>query len=153
MNRVFWFKYLGHIIIEDLRDNVERERRALLVRGNILADRFSHCSVDVLSALFRVCCQNVCTGALWTNYTLRLIHNNIFRILLLRLLCFCSATGMFADACVDNFYATMCRNSTSLILRLRRSFNSFLKMIAGKMVFRRFTMPTTIYCYYSLNFY
>ncbi|KAL0829352.1 hypothetical protein ABMA28_004133 [Loxostege sticticalis] len=41
LNRVFQFKYLGHILTDDLKDDldVERERRALAVRGNMLARR------------------------------------------------------------------------------------------------------------------
>ncbi|XP_073941101.1 importin subunit alpha-3-like [Choristoneura fumiferana] len=40
------FKYLGHILTDDMRGDkdMERERRALAVRGNMLARRFARCS-------------------------------------------------------------------------------------------------------------
>ena len=43
LNRVCKFKYLGHWVCDDLGDNldVERERRSLAVRGNMLARRFA----------------------------------------------------------------------------------------------------------------
>ncbi|XP_061704060.1 uncharacterized protein LOC133515529 [Cydia pomonella] len=49
INVVKQFKYLGHLLTEWLRDDddIERERRALAVRGNMLARRFSKCSKDV----------------------------------------------------------------------------------------------------------
>ncbi|XP_026314439.1 uncharacterized protein LOC113226125 [Hyposmocoma kahamanoa] len=39
VKQVSHFKYLGHILADDLKDDddVERERRALAVRGNMLA--------------------------------------------------------------------------------------------------------------------
>jgi hypothetical protein len=45
LNRAKQFKYLGHYVTEDLRDDVdmERERRALSVKGNMLARRFAKC--------------------------------------------------------------------------------------------------------------
>lgn len=46
MNSVEMFKYLGHWVTDDLKDNldIERERRSLPVRGNMLARRLAHCT-------------------------------------------------------------------------------------------------------------
>ncbi|XP_045447822.1 uncharacterized protein LOC123656159 [Melitaea cinxia] len=43
------FKYSGHIVTTCLRDDadIERERRALSVRANLLARRFARCSAQV----------------------------------------------------------------------------------------------------------
>ncbi|XP_045764957.1 uncharacterized protein LOC123867125 [Maniola jurtina] len=43
------FKYLGHILTNDIKDDkdMERERRALSVRANMIARRFARCSDDV----------------------------------------------------------------------------------------------------------
>lgn len=149
LKRVPKFKYLGHIITEDLKDDedIQRERRALSVRGNMLAHRFKRCTVPVKITLFKAFCQSFYTCALWTNFTqkaysdLRVQYNNIFRVLL-RLPRFCSASGMFADASVDDFYAIIRRQSASLIRRLRGSTNEILKVIESRMdsaVLARFT--------------
>ncbi|XP_063536027.1 uncharacterized protein LOC134745864 [Cydia strobilella] len=49
-------KYLGHMITRDLSDDldIEREHRALAVRSNMLARRFSRCSADVKVVLFGI---------------------------------------------------------------------------------------------------
>ncbi|XP_060807436.1 uncharacterized protein LOC106137118 [Amyelois transitella] len=87
------------------------------------------------------------TCALWTSFSqrsydaLRVQYNNTFRALF-RLPRYCSASGMFADAAIDDFYAIMRKKSLSLIRRVRGSGNRVLRMIADRMdaaVFRRFT--------------
>nr|XP_034830755.1 uncharacterized protein LOC117987799 [Maniola hyperantus] len=110
LKRVTKFKYLGHYVTEYLKDQVdiERERRALAVR------------------------------CLWTNYTqkaldtLRVQYNNGFRILL-DLPRFCSASGMFAEARTDEFYAIIRKRTSSILATLRSSSNSILNMMAGKL--------------------
>ncbi|KAL0892609.1 hypothetical protein ABMA27_014338 [Loxostege sticticalis] len=91
LQRVLKFKYLGHMLTPDLKDDedIERERRALS-------------------------------------------YNNAFRVLL-RLPRFCSASGMFAEADVDCFYASMRKRCASLVRRVRESGNSILNMIAGRL--------------------
>ncbi|XP_026318374.1 uncharacterized protein LOC113229095 [Hyposmocoma kahamanoa] len=109
------FKYLGHRVTEDLCDNadVERERRALAVRGNMLA------------------------RSLWVSYTrrtygaLRIQYNNAFRMLF-RLPPFCSASTMFAEKHVDDFYAIMRKRSASLLRRMRLSTNSILSTLVER---------------------
>jgi hypothetical protein len=46
LQRVSQFKYLGHIVNEELKDDsdIERESRALSVRGNMLVRRFAGCT-------------------------------------------------------------------------------------------------------------
>ena len=98
LSRVSQFRYLGHIVSETLNDDadIERERRALSVRANMLVHRFARCTAKVKITLFRAYCQSFYTSALWTNYTqraynaLRVQYNNAFRVLL-RLPRFCSA--------------------------------------------------------------
>lgn len=108
---------------EDLKDDLdlERERRALAVRSNILmARRFARCSKQVKSTLFKAFCQVFYTGSLWVNYTLkaynalRIQYNDAFRILL-RLPRFCSASGMFAEAPTGDFYAIRRKRVASIL--------------------------------------
>jgi exonuclease III len=140
LERVFKLKYLGHVLTPDLKDNedIERERRALSVRANMLARRFARCSREVKITLFRAFCTSFYTCCLWANYTqkaygaLRVQYNNAFRVLL-RLPRFCSASGMFAEAGVDCFYATMRKRCASLVRRVRASGSSVLNLIADRL--------------------
>ncbi|XP_045539858.1 uncharacterized protein LOC123722361 [Papilio machaon] len=75
LKRVYQFKYLGHYVTADLKDQVdiERERRALAVRCNMVARRFARCSKQVKVTLFKAYCQVFYTCSLWTNYTLSVL--------------------------------------------------------------------------------
>lgn len=140
LTRVYKFKYLGHVLTPDLKDDedIERERRALSVRANMIARRFARCSLKVKVTLFRAYCTNFYTCSLWAGYTqrsynaLRVQYNNAFRVLVV-LPRFCSASGMFADAHIDCFYATMRKRCASLVNRVRASSNSILSMIASRL--------------------
>ena len=140
LRRVSKFKYLGHILTSDLKDNddIERERRALAVRANMIARRFARCSTEVKITLFRSYCTSFYTCSLWTDYTqksysaLRVQFNNAFRVLM-GLRRFCSASGMFAENRVDCFYATMRKRCASLVHGVRGSANSILSMIASRL--------------------
>lgn len=140
LNRTERFKYLGHIVTSGLCDDadIERERRALSVRANMIARRFKRCSLPVKVTLFRAFCTSFYTCSLWAKYTLkayralRVQYNNAFRVLM-GLGRRCSASGMFAQARVDCFYSTMRKRAASLVSRVRASPNSILAMIAGRV--------------------
>lgn len=139
LKRVCQFKYLGHILNEVLSDDddMERERRALSVRCNMLARRFARCTAEVKITLFKAYCQTFYTCSLWVTYTqnaynaLRVQYNNAFRVLM-GLPRFCSASGMFVEAGVDSFEAIMRKRMASLRRRMRGSSNSILKVIVEK---------------------
>lgn len=135
IKQVTKFKYLGHILVDDLKDDddVERERRA--VRGNMLARRFFRCTDQVKITLFKAYCQGLYTGSLWFNCSrgtlnaLRVQYNNVFRMML-KLPRFCSASGMFAQSHTDGFHAIIRKKVASLVRRIRGSSNSILKVVA-----------------------
>ena len=64
------FKYLGHIINNDLSDDldIQREVRNLYIRTNMLIRRFSKCSLSVKRLLFKTFCLCFYDTALWSNY-------------------------------------------------------------------------------------
>ncbi|KAL0810603.1 hypothetical protein ABMA28_010720 [Loxostege sticticalis] len=101
LKQVQSFKYLGHWVTESLKDDLdlERERRALCVRANMLV------------------------RSLWTDYTqgafraLRTQYNDVFRVRL-GLRRYCSASGMLAEAGVDTFAAIVRKRIASLIHRV-----------------------------------
>ncbi|XP_041986142.1 uncharacterized protein LOC121738255 [Aricia agestis] len=140
LSRVEEFKYLGHIVTVDLRDDkdIERERRALSKRANMLARRFARCSVEVKLTLFRAFCTSLYTCALWAKYykkgynALTVQYNNAFRAML-GLPRYCSASGMFAEARTDGFQATIRKRCASLVRRVRDSSNTVLAMIASRV--------------------
>ncbi|XP_063372171.1 uncharacterized protein LOC134660369 [Cydia amplana] len=133
------FKYLGHWVTSSLTDNkdIERERRALAVRSNMLIRRFARCNKNVKITLFRAYCQSFYTCSRWINYTqktysaLRVQYNNAFRMLL-GLPRHCSASGMFAEARTDGFHAIMRKRVASLLRGIAGSPNSLLKTVAGR---------------------
>ncbi|XP_034824105.1 uncharacterized protein [Maniola hyperantus] len=140
LDTVEQFRYLGHVITTDLKDDadVERERRALSIRANMIARRFARCSTGVKVTLFRAYCTSLYTCSLWVNYTkkrysdLRVLYNNAFRMLM-GLPRFCSASGMFADARIDCFYTNVRKRCASLVRRVRDSPNTILQMIAARL--------------------
>ena len=64
------FKYLGHMIANDLSDDIDlqREVRNIFVRTNILVRRFSRCSPVVKAVLFKAYCISLYDAALWKFY-------------------------------------------------------------------------------------
>lgn len=140
LRRVSEFKYLGHIVTEDLNDDsdIERERRAMAVRCNMLARRFARCSIDVKITLFKAFCQGLYTCNLWVSYTqrainaLRVQYNNAFRVLV-GLPRYCSASAMFVHAHTDGFYTVLRRRIASLMLRARGSANTILGVLSHKL--------------------
>ncbi|XP_049871256.1 uncharacterized protein LOC126370430 [Pectinophora gossypiella] len=139
LNHVEQFKYLGHWVTQDLKDRVdiERERRALSVRCNMLARRFARCTGTVKTALFKAYCQSFYTCSLWVNYTqrtysdLRVQYNNAFRVLM-GLPRYCSASAMFAAANTDGFAAIMRKRCASILRRTRDSPNTILRALVDR---------------------
>ncbi|XP_053602893.1 uncharacterized protein LOC128670901 [Plodia interpunctella] len=140
IQRVYKFKYLGHILTSGLRDDddIERERRVLAMRANMVARRFARCSSKVKITLFGAYCTSFYTCSLWAQYSkksysaLRVQYNNAFRMLI-GLPRRCSASGMFAQNRVDCFYATMSKRCASLVRRVRAIANSIVSMIASRL--------------------
>ncbi|XP_026330980.1 uncharacterized protein LOC113238355 [Hyposmocoma kahamanoa] len=139
LKRVANFKYLGHWVSENLSDNLdlERERRALSVRCNMLARRFARCTKEVKTTLFKAFCQTFYTCSLWVSYTgkaysaLRVQYNNAFRVLM-GLGRRCSASGMFCEAGVDGFHAIMRKRCYSMLQRVSASPNIILNSVAHR---------------------
>jgi len=64
------FKYLGHMITDNLTDyaDIQREVHNLFVRTNILRRRFYKCSMAVKCVLFKTYCICLYNAALWSMY-------------------------------------------------------------------------------------
>ncbi|KAJ8719404.1 hypothetical protein PYW08_011579 [Mythimna loreyi] len=118
--------------------DMDRERRALSVRGNMLSRRFARCSPDVKVTLFKSYCQTLYTCNLWSCYTkkaynaLRIQYNNAFRSLL-GLPWRCSASGMFVEHSTDSFQAVLRKRMASLWSRLKGSTNTLLSIVSNRV--------------------
>ncbi|KAL0871067.1 hypothetical protein ABMA27_004872 [Loxostege sticticalis] len=140
LKQVQSFRYLGHWVTESLKDDldIERERRALCIRANMLSRRFVRCTKNVKVTLFKAYCHSLYTCSLWTNYTqrsygvLRTQYNNAFRGLM-GLPRHCSASGMLAAAEVDSLSAIIRKRVASLLQRVRGSANSLLKAVVARL--------------------
>lgn len=134
------FKYLGHVLTGDMRDDkdMERERRALAVRGNMIARKFARCSREVKCTLFNAYCLSFYTCQLWMRYSrksysaIRVQYNNIFRALM-GLPRSCSASTMFAEARIPDFFAVLRARISSFWEGLRRTTNTILSAVYGDM--------------------
>jgi hypothetical protein len=64
------FKYLCHILATDLKDDsdIERERRALSIRANMIVRRLVCCTTEVKLTLFKAYCTTFYTCSLWLKY-------------------------------------------------------------------------------------
>lgn len=153
VKRVERFKYLGHILNEHLTDDddIERERRALAVRCNMLARRFAKCDVNVKNILFKTYCQNFYTCHLWTNFsrkahsTIRVQYNDAYRILM-KLPRYNSASNMFASAGVNDFFAIIRSRIASFWLRIRSSGNTILNTLSEYLNCPIFKYWTSVHC-------
>ncbi|CAG9127547.1 unnamed protein product [Plutella xylostella] len=113
-------KYLGHIINSRLSDDadIERQRRAVTVRANMLARRFQRCSGEVKRQLFLTYCTSVYTVELWSSHTveamrrMRVQYNHAWRALF-RLPYHCSASGMFSAGRAPGWAVLLRRRSAS----------------------------------------
>ena len=108
------FKYLGHIIRDDLSDDDDVQRQCCMLYGqaNMLARKFHMCTDDVKISLFRAYCTPLYTAHLWCNYSkarmrkLQVAYNDAFRILL-KLPRWTSASFMFVHSNVPTFHAVL----------------------------------------------
>ena len=104
------YKYLGVHISADRSDiaDINRQRRSLYLRANMLARKFNACSPEVKRTLFQTFCMNMYCSQLWCNYTeksmqkLKVAYNNCLRRLL-GYPKFCRASGMFVYCSLSSF--------------------------------------------------
>lgn len=135
------FKYLGHILTSNRKDDldIERQRRSLSVVGNMLTRKFKKCDKTVKIALFRSYCQSFYTCQLWAEYTgrswngIRVQYNNIFRCLM-GLSRGCSASGMFLEARVNTFNAIQRHRVASFMSRVLKCSNNIIKELAEGII-------------------
>ena len=121
------FRYLGHYITTDFRDDtdIQRELKSLYTRGNIIVRKFGFLTTDVKCTLFKSFCYPLYTSSLWSRFNqyclnkLKVAYNNIMRKLV-GLAPWDSASRMFGTLGVRSFYETIRIASYSLMNRISR---------------------------------
>ncbi|XP_026736751.1 uncharacterized protein LOC113500241 [Trichoplusia ni] len=123
-------------------DDMERQRRSIACRSNMLARRFYHCSKQVKVTLFKAYCQSFYTSQLWYRFTrsafntLRVLYNNAFRVMM-NLPWRCSATDMFAENRVAGFVALVQRLRVSFYSRVALSNNNIVSSVFHNVFLKR----------------
>ena len=142
INVVSDYVYLGHIICNDLSDDLDilKQRRKLFVQGNTILRRFSMCTIDVKLTLFQSYCSAMYLPQLWTNYKqvtinkLYIAYHNILKMFLglskrehTRPIC-ATLNVKYCPALIRNYiYKFMCR--------LIMSKNKYIVEICGMSSF------------------
>ena len=105
--------------------------RQLYARGNVLLRKFYKRTDDVKIKLFSTFCSFMYTAQLWWNHTVYSIHrvhvcyNNVFRRLL-RLLKYCSQSGMFVERLIPDCKAVIRNLVCKFMSRLAKSRNTLI---------------------------
>ena len=144
-------KYLGVIIREDLKDDVDiqRQLRSLYARGNLLVRKFKKCSVDVKIQLFKSYCTNLYCAPLWCLYTmtmfnrLKVAYNNVFRSLM-----YVGRRGLsvaFLLYNVDSFKVVLRKAIFSFKKRLCKSANGVVANLINSMFFVTASKMNTVW--------
>ena len=81
-------------------DDINRRKRALFIRANMLKRKFVMCSWKIKLILFKSYCTQLYTSTLWTNYRLGTLHTFIIAYnqslrCLMNIPYYCSAKQMF----------------------------------------------------------
>ena len=133
------YKYLGHIICDDLRDepDISRQRKKIYAQGNTIIRKFSMCTESVKTTLFRTYCTSLYTAHLWWNHShaainkLYVAYNNIFRFL-----CheprWCSASFMFITRGLETCPMLIRKYVYGFMCRLKSTHNVYINHIVTK---------------------
>jgi len=134
------FRYLGHILNNKFTDDddIKREIRNLFVRTNLLARRFSKCSIAVKLLLFKSYCLCLYDAALWNTFTsrsmdkLKSCYNKCIKIFFGYRRCY-SVTDMLAELGLPTFTSFINNSRSSFLLRWNTSIsiivNHFVRII------------------------
>ena len=136
LSYVTQFKYLGHMIDNQLYDNadINRELKCLFARTNLLTRRFARCSKQVKLRLFRTYCMCFYDTFLWTNYHSYSFHK--FASAYVKCLKiffgfdkFSSVSAMLLDLGLPSCNTIMLNARTIFVSRLRSCPNKFVQAV------------------------
>ena len=136
LNQTESHKYLGVFLNEHCNDDTDifRQRKGIFARGNILTDRFKHCTSEVKVQLFKSYCSTLYCSQLWCNHTkasynsLRVAYNKVFR-LLMKADTYCSISNLMVTNNVDSMSSLWRKNICSFLKRVAKSSNLLVNTI------------------------
>lgn len=125
-------KYLGHIIDKDLNDtlDMEKTKRNIYIRGNILVRKFGKCSDEVKTVLFRSYMISQYCAHLWMVHTkaslqsVRVAYNNVVRKFF-KLHYTSSISRELVNRNLPNMDIIIRKSTYSLLQRCKSSLNKF----------------------------
>ncbi len=131
-------RYLGCILSCDWSDDLDinRQRRAVVIRVNSLLRTFYKCSGEVKSLLFNTYCSNMYCTHLWTShkksslYNLKISYHNALRKMF-GLRRDCSAGHMFVSRILTGFDALRRKYTYRFQSRLSSSNNCIIKSVVS----------------------
>ena len=129
-------KYLGIFLDDTMSDkpDIARHVKGIYTRGNLLLNRFRHCSDDVKNSLFKTFCSNAYGSVLWSKYSTNTLQrcivafNDVYRFL------FKSRRGVsisqiYVTNGIDSFNIYRRKNIYSFRQRLFKSENLLIQTI------------------------
>ena len=130
------FKYLGHIISNDLSDDldIERETRNSCIRGNVIGPKFGFLNRDIKTSLFKSYCYPLYTSSLWSKYRqnsierLKISYNNAMRRLM-GVAPWHSARTSFVNFNIRSFFENLRSISYSMLSRVLSCNNKLIETI------------------------
>ena len=158
MKFVDQFKYLGHIISSDLSDrhDMEKAKRAIYARGNILVRKFGRCTDEVKLNLFRSYITPIYGCHLWANYTVRqfntvkVAYNCVFRKLF-GISRFMSVSMNMVSRRVPTLIEIIRKGTLGVMTRLRSSKNHVAADLNHAVTMTTFIGRTYMSRYMSLK--
>ena len=138
------FRYLGHIVTDDFRDDkdIAKQFRRQNAVGNMLIRRFSFATPDVKIQLFKTHCYPIYSNALWCNYRqysmnqLTVSYSTTFKRLMDRPR-FTSSSAVFAEHQTDHIKVVLRKGANSLMNRVLASSNALISAICNSDAYRR----------------
>ena len=145
-------KYLGVIISKDMADTLDmnRHKKYLYSKGNMLCNKFKDCSSEVKVRLFRTYCNNVYGGHLWTTYKtkdmnrLNVAFNDTYRMLF-NIKRGVSMSEKYVTDRIDCFKVLLRKAAFSFQTRLYKSDNKYIKLIANSIYFNTHSTFTQLW--------
>ena len=137
------YKYLGHLISCDLKDNedIQAQTRFLYARGNAIIRDFKFASLTVKCHLFSVFCDIPYSSYLWCNFSMKMFNNarraysQIFRKLTgFQYSYVQSNTLLLVNLHVLTFEETLRKKSYSFLSRLHLSSNVIVSSVLSMSI-------------------
>ena len=129
------FKYLGHIITNNLSDDddIRREiRNNIFMRTNILLRKFQNCSTSVKRVLFSTYCLCLYDVALWAHYfsksldKFRSCYNRCLKVIFFGYKRYDSVTSMLSAISLPSFETVLYNSKISFLNRWHLCSNSLI---------------------------